>query len=74
MPRYDTRFVGFGWNKVSHIMELAARNVEFVVVSDVFMVHQPHSASADLGLFRTSQTYRDCVMRLKREFVRDRHL
>ena len=52
-------------------MELAARNVEFVVVSDVFMVHQPHSASADLGMFRTSQVYRDCVMRLKREFVRD---
>ena len=23
IPKYDTRFVGFGWNKVSHIMELA---------------------------------------------------
>lgn len=24
-PRYDQRFVGFGWNKVSHIMELDAQ-------------------------------------------------
>lgn len=23
-PEYDQRFVGFGWNKVSHIMELDA--------------------------------------------------
>ena len=22
IPRYDQRFVGFGWNKVMHIMEL----------------------------------------------------
>lgn len=25
IPQYDTRFVGFGWNKVSHIMELAVQ-------------------------------------------------
>ena len=24
MPQYDEHFVGFGWNKVSHIMELDA--------------------------------------------------
>ena len=24
LPHYDTRFLGFGWNKVSHIMELHA--------------------------------------------------
>jgi len=24
IPAYDERFVGFGWNKVSHIMELDA--------------------------------------------------
>ena len=71
LPSYDTRFVGFGWNKVSHIMELAARDTEFVVISDVFMVHQPHSASPDLGMFRSSKVYRDCVMKLKRDFVRE---
>lgn len=25
VSRYDKRFVGFGWNKVSHIMELQAK-------------------------------------------------
>ena len=25
VSRYDNRFVGFGWNKVSHIMELQAQ-------------------------------------------------
>lgn len=24
-PRYDSRFVGFGWNKVAHIIELDAQ-------------------------------------------------
>jgi glycosyltransferase-like protein LARGE len=24
-PRYDPRFVGFGWNKVAHIVELDAQ-------------------------------------------------
>lgn len=24
-PRYDPRFVGFGWNKVAHIIELDAQ-------------------------------------------------
>ena len=25
IPKYDTRFVGFGWNKVSHIIELVVQ-------------------------------------------------
>ena len=25
VTKYDERFVGFGWNKVSHIMELDAQ-------------------------------------------------
>ena len=36
-PEYDRRFVGFGWNKVAHIMELDAqvRRVECYVPSIV---------------------------------------
>ena len=36
---YDERFVGFGWNKVSYVMELAARETEFVVLPNVFIIH-----------------------------------
>lgn len=31
-PEYDRRFVGFGWNKVAHIMELDAQ-VNTVLIS-----------------------------------------
>lgn len=27
VSRYDKRFVGFGWNKVTHIMELQAQGL-----------------------------------------------
>ena len=71
MARYDPRFTGFGWNKVSHILELHARDAEFVVVPDVFMVHQPHTPSLDLARFRASRTYRDCLLALKTQFIRE---
>lgn len=68
VTRYDERFVGFGWNKVSHIMELAAQGYEFVVLPDAFIVHMPHAPSLDITNFRTKKHYRDCVQVLKREF------
>lgn len=67
--RYDTRFVGFGWNKVSHIMALDAEEYEFVVLPDVFIIHQPHSPSMEIGRYRTSRVYRDCLDKLKEEFI-----
>ena len=48
---YDQRFVGFGWNKVSHIMELAFRSTEFVVLPNVFIVHIPHAPSLDIAKY-----------------------
>ena len=55
---YDPRFVGFGWNKVSHIMELAFRDTEFVVLPNVFIVHIPHAPSLDIAKYRSSEQYR----------------
>lgn len=68
VTRYDTRFTGFGWNKVSHIMGLNAQGYEFVVLPDAFMIHMPHAPSLDITAFRNSQHYRDCLQVLKREF------
>jgi len=70
MARYDTRFVGFGWNKVAHILQLHAMGREFVVLPDVFMVHQPHSPSLDLVMFRNNGKYRNCLLDLKTDFIR----
>ena len=58
IPEYDTRFVGFGWNKVSHIMELEAQGFEFVVLPNGFIVHMPHAPSLDIAKFRSSSQYR----------------
>lgn len=68
---YDTRFVGFGWNKVSHIMELHALNYEFVVLPNAFIIHMPHAPSFDIAKYRSSSTYRKCLQTLKRNFIED---
>ena len=69
--RYDQRFVGFGWNKVSYIMELDARGYEFVVLPDPFIIHLPHAPSKDISSHRKSRQYRDCLQVLKRDFQKD---
>ena len=67
-PSYDNRFVGFGWNKVSHITELHYAGYEFVVLPDAFVIHTPHTPSLDISNFRTDAVYRDCLQILKKEF------
>lgn len=59
--QYDNRFVGFGWNKVAHIMELEAKGTEFWVLPDAFIVHMPHAPSFDIAKFRSSAVYRKYV-------------
>uniref|UniRef100_A0A0R3S2F6 Glycosyltransferase-like protein LARGE1 n=1 Tax=Elaeophora elaphi TaxID=1147741 RepID=A0A0R3S2F6_9BILA len=71
LPLYDQRFVGFGWNKVSHLMSLNAAGYEFTVLPDVFVVHQPHLPSFEMVRYRSLSRYRKCLKALKGEFVRD---
>ncbi|KAL4642033.1 glycosyltransferase-like protein LARGE2 [Arapaima gigas] len=70
-PEYDQRFVGFGWNKVSHIMELDAQEYDFVVLPNAFMIHMPHAPSFEISKFRSSSSYRYCLKTLKEEFQQD---
>ncbi|CAH2325901.1 LARGE xylosyl- and glucuronyltransferase 2 [Pelobates cultripes] len=70
-PEYDQRFLGFGWNKVSHIMELDAKEYEMVVLPNAFIIHMPHAPSFDISKFRSSENYRLCVQTLKEEFHQD---
>nr|XP_014343495.1 PREDICTED: glycosyltransferase-like protein LARGE2 [Latimeria chalumnae] len=70
-PSYDQRFVGFGWNKVSHIVELDAQEFELVVLPNAFMIHMPHAPSFDISKFRSSPGYRNCLQVLKEEFHQD---
>lgn len=58
VARYDSRFVGFGWNKVSHIMQLHAQGYQFLVLPAAFIIHMPHAPSFDIAKFRSSSNYR----------------
>ncbi|KAK3102055.1 hypothetical protein FSP39_008413 [Pinctada imbricata] len=71
IPEFDQRFVGFGWNKVSHTMELDVLGYEFVVLPNAFMIHMPHAPSFDIAKFRSSSLYRRCLKVLKYEYQRD---
>uniref|UniRef100_A0A915KBM2 Glycosyltransferase n=1 Tax=Romanomermis culicivorax TaxID=13658 RepID=A0A915KBM2_ROMCU len=71
LPLYDERFVGFGWNKVQHIMELSYASFKFVVLPNVFLVHQPHSPSFDVTKFRSNAVYRRCLKLLKGQIIKD---
>lgn len=71
IPKYDTRFSGFGWNKVSHSVELRAQGYRPVVLPGAFVVHAPHAPSADITMFRVSPHYRICLAILKQEFMDD---
>ncbi|RWS09293.1 glycosyltransferase-like protein LARGE1, partial [Dinothrombium tinctorium] len=68
---YDTRFVGFGWNKVSHIMELHALDYQFIVLPNAFIIHMPHAPSFDIAKFRSTNNYRKCLKIIKAEFVEE---
>uniref|UniRef100_A0A5S6QQW4 Glycosyltransferase-like protein LARGE2 n=1 Tax=Trichuris muris TaxID=70415 RepID=A0A5S6QQW4_TRIMR len=68
---YDERFVGFGWNKVSHVMQLEAEGYEFYVLPNVFAIHYPHAPSFENSRFQTSASYRRCLGLLKGEFMKD---
>ncbi|CAH6788215.1 xylosyl- and glucuronyltransferase LARGE2 isoform X2 [Phodopus roborovskii] len=70
-PRYDPRFVGFGWNKVAHIIELDAQDYELLVLPEAFSIHLPHAPSLDISRFRSNPTYRNCLQTLKEEFHQD---
>jgi len=68
---YDRRFIGFGWNKVSHIMELSYQGYSFIVLPEAYMIHLPHAPSADVAAFRQSKSYRGCMQIFKKEFRKE---
>ena len=71
VTRYDEKFVGYGLNKVSHIMELHAQGYEFMVLPQAFMIHMPHAPSTDSTHFRQSKHYRECIKVFEKEFKRE---
>lgn len=71
LPQFDERFSGFGWNKVSIVTLLAARNFTFIVEPSSFIIHMFHAPSYDLVKFRTVPKYQRCVKALKDSFLNE---
>ena len=71
VPRYDNRFVGYGWNKISHIMEVAASGYEFMVLHDAYIIHVPHPDTREKVTFKNNQQYKNISKNTRKEFLYD---
>jgi hypothetical protein len=71
VPQYDNRFVGYGWNKISHIMEVAASGYEFMVLHDAYIIHVPHPDTREKVTFKNNQHYKNISKNTRKEFLHD---
>ena len=58
LPPFYEDFVGYGFNKVSHIMHLVRLGFDLVVLPNVYLIHEHHMKSEDYNLFMTSKEYK----------------
>ena len=74
VAHYAEQFFGYGYNKVSQIMEVKASGYEFVVLPGGFVVHSPHTKTVDRVTFiRDEDKVRSCISDLKKDFIRYIH-
>ena len=69
--RYDERFMGYGFNKVSHIYELNKQGYRFTVLPQGFIVHLPHPHSTDYKSTWSVVEFRECILQHEIEFKKD---
>ncbi|KAF5274147.1 hypothetical protein FQR65_LT04545 [Abscondita terminalis] len=62
VPKYDERFVGYGYNKIQHILELDAAAFEFIVIPKTFLVHKYHKISSESLIWRKLKNYRSFLV------------
>ena len=68
VARYDERFVGYGYNKVSQITELKAQGYRFVVIPEAFIIHTPHPPTIDKKIWEY-KSFKMCINSIWEGFV-----
>ena len=71
VPRYDQRFMVYGWNKASHILEVKAMGYNFIVLPNAFIIHSPHPLSTSNSYYWKKQEFHNCIESIKHKFVDD---
>ncbi|GAB4820650.1 hypothetical protein N2152v2_007696 [Parachlorella kessleri] len=66
VPWYDERFMGYGWDKIVFIMDLAGLGMPFQVHPDAFVMHMPHPTAPTYQATKNSG-YRAKLFQLFRE-------
>ena len=67
-PRYNERFIGYGYNKITQIAELHARGYEFLVLPNEFIIHRIHAETAVKRSFTKFGHIRSCIDFLRLDF------
>lgn len=70
VAKYDERFIGYGFNKVSQITELKAQGYQFVVLPESFIIHTPHPPSIDKKIWE-HKSFKRCINSVWIEFLDD---
>jgi hypothetical protein len=50
-PLYDTRFRGYGWNKVQQVAHVNSSGFRFILHPTAFLIHRPHAKSDAQGMY-----------------------
>ena len=71
LPKFDERFVGYGYDKITFFMQLKAMDYQMVVHPSAFVVNRPHAKSNDSVQFRSNNKFTSCMKKLKKQFVNE---
>mmetsp|Transcript_16132 Transcript_16132/g.61522 ORF Transcript_16132/g.61522 Transcript_16132/m.61522 type:complete len:232 (-) Transcript_16132:101-796(-) len=74
LPRFDTRFTGYGKNKIQWVIHLRYRGWKFSVLPRVFVTHFPHPSSSARDVFFSDKNNRGQVAEQFSAFLEELHL
>ncbi len=65
---YNELFIGYGYNKASHLLEVFLSGLRFVVLNEHFLIHSPHPFTDDSTLSEETSQHANCVVQIYNNF------